>query len=45
METMSQERFPGEHDYFYPVIFEGEATGCTVSRGATRGRAEEGSMK
>lgn len=30
-ETILEEAWPGEHDFYYPVIFEGSATDCTVS--------------
>lgn len=35
-ETMIREAWPGEHDFYYPVIYEGAATDCTVrDRGLT----------
>ncbi|CAM9125191.1 unnamed protein product [Ectocarpus sp. 6 AP-2014] len=32
-ETIIREAWPGEHDFYYPVIYEGVATDCTVSEG------------
>lgn len=30
-ETIFEEIFPGEHDFYYPVIYAGEANNCKVS--------------